>query len=75
MIVKELQKLDPLALVDYWCIDPDYDGKNFRSVQWCVRRQDGFLDEEAIFLATPGSCAAIKAYDAFGGYGLFEIHL
>jgi adenine-specific DNA-methyltransferase len=32
---QKLQKVinkDPMALIEYWCIDPDYDGQLFRSV-------------------------------------------
>ncbi|MDO9424086.1 MAG: hypothetical protein Q7T40_07845 [Methylobacter sp.] len=32
--------VEPLALIEYWAVDPDYDGQLFRSV-WQDYRVDG----------------------------------
>jgi site-specific DNA-methyltransferase (adenine-specific)/adenine-specific DNA-methyltransferase len=41
-IVQELARKDPLALIEYWSVDPDYDGHTFIS-----RWQDYRENEEA----------------------------
>ena len=30
--LQEIANAEPLALIEYWAVDPDYDGKVFRSV-------------------------------------------
>lgn len=37
--LQEIINLDPLALIEYWSIDPDYDGKVFRS-KWQDYREN-----------------------------------
>ena len=37
--LQEIINLDPLALIEYWSIDPDYDGKVFRS-KWQAYREN-----------------------------------
>lgn len=47
---EKLQKViaeDPLALIEYWSIDPDYDGKTFRSL-WQDYRQNIENDGDAL---------------------------
>jgi site-specific DNA-methyltransferase (adenine-specific) len=73
-VVGELQDSDPLSLVDYWCVDPDYDGENFQSTYCFVRTKNGMTDR-AEFLAGPNKRVAVKVYDAFGGFGLWERRL
>lgn len=65
---------DPLALVDYWCIDTDYDGVSFQSQQCFVRTKEG-LEVQAELLVNTGSRVAVKAYDAFGGFAVWEIEI
>jgi adenine-specific DNA-methyltransferase len=42
---------EPLALIEYWAVDPDYDGKVFRSV-WQDYRGNTANDEDALRVAT-----------------------
>ena len=72
--LSELIATDPLALIEYWSIDPDYDGKIFRS-QWQDYRGNTLNDNDALHciysarLRVPrksGRVVAIKAVDVFG---------
>ena len=72
--LSELIATDPLALIEYWSIDPDYDGKIFRS-QWQDYRGNTLNDNDALHcvysarLRVPrksGRVIAIKAVDVFG---------
>jgi hypothetical protein len=65
---------DPLALIEYWSIDPDYDGKIFRS-QWQDYRGNILNENDSLHciytakLRVPrksGRVVAIKAVDVFG---------
>ena len=38
---------DPLALIEYWSIDPDYDGVTFRS-QWQDYRENTENDSDPL---------------------------
>ena len=40
-------KQEPLALIEYWALDPDYDGKVYRSV-WQDYRGNTANDEDAL---------------------------
>ena len=42
---------EPLALIEYWAVDPDYDGKVFRSV-WQDYRGNTANDEDELRVAT-----------------------
>ncbi len=42
---------EPLALIEYWAVDPDYDGKVFRSV-WQDYRGNTANDNDALRVAT-----------------------
>lgn len=72
-----LQKLiarDPLALIEYWSIDPDFDGVTFRSVWQDYRenREGGGKEwrvNESITLDVPHKdkrTVCVKAVDVFG---------
>ncbi len=73
--LQELLNKDPLALIEYWSIDPDYDGVTFRS-QWQDYRENTGNDSDAlhcIYSATlrvphkaEGRTICIKAVDVFG---------
>ncbi len=66
---------DPLALIEYWSIDPDYDGVTFRS-QWQDYRENTANDSDALHcvysasLRVPhkaeGRTICVKAVDVFG---------
>lgn len=68
--LKNLQASDPLALVDYWCVDNHYNGKSFQTKE-LILKKDLDLSSVATFLVKPGSVVAIKVYDVFGGCAIF----
>ena len=72
--LSQLIEHDPLALIEYWSIDPDYDGKIFRS-QWQDYRGNTLNANDPLHciytakLKVPrksGRVIAIKAVDVFG---------
>ena len=65
---------DPLALIEYWSIDPDYDGQTFRSV-WQDYRGNTDNDSDALRVIKTASLrvlhkdkrtVAVRAVDVFG---------
>ena len=74
--VAEVMRTDPLALVEYWSVDPDYDGRTFRSVWQDYRENtanDGDPDHcvrraEIVVPAKPKGerVVCVKAVDVFG---------
>jgi len=66
---------DPLALIEYWSIDPDYDGETFRS-KWQDYRQNTFNDEDPFRVVKKAKLevpkvkgkrkVCVKAVDVFG---------
>ncbi len=72
--LSDLIARDPLALIEYWSIDPDYDGATFRS-RWQDYRGNTENDEDALHvvykteLVVPKKdkrTVCIKAVDVFG---------
>jgi adenine specific DNA methylase Mod len=72
--LKELIAHDPLALIEYWSIDPDYDGETFRST-WQDYRENEENDGDpyhvvnSATLLVPRKVArtvCVKAVDVFG---------
>ncbi len=72
--LSELIARDPLALIEYWSVDPDYDGITFRS-KWQDYRGNTENDKDALHvvykteLAVPKKdkrTICIKAVDVFG---------
>ncbi|PIU15908.1 site-specific DNA-methyltransferase, partial [bacterium (Candidatus Gribaldobacteria) CG08_land_8_20_14_0_20_39_15] len=72
--LKILIAKDPLALIEYWSVDPDYDGVTFRS-QWQDYRENQANDKDpfhiilkAKVVATKksGRAVCVKAVDVFG---------
>ena len=72
--LSKLSEQDPLALIEYWSIDPDYDGKIFRS-QWQDYRGNTLHEDDPLHcvytakLRVPrksGRVVAVKAVDVFG---------
>ena len=74
----KLQKViakEPLALIEYWSIDPDYDGEVFRS-KWQDYRENTDNDSDPLRVVTKTSLKApkvkgkrkicVKAVDVFG---------
>jgi DNA modification methylase len=68
--LKNLQKADSLALVDYWCVDNHYDGTSFHAHSLMLRKST-IMPSETTFLVKAGNVVAIKVYDVFGGCGIF----
>lgn len=69
-----LMERDPLALIEYWSIDPDYDGVTFRS-KWQDYRENTENDNDPLHciytavLRVPkkaGRTVCVKAVDVFG---------
>lgn len=66
---------EPLALIEYWAVDPDYDGKVFRSV-WQDYRGNTANDEDALRVVTHARLTVphkagprrvcVRAVDVFG---------
>lgn len=72
--LREIMAHDPLALIEYWSIDPDYDGHTFRSL-WQDYRENTSNDRDPLhcIYATQFSVPhkelrsiCIKAVDVFG---------
>ena len=73
--VQEVMARDPLALVEYWSVDPNYDGETFRS-KWQDYRENrsGDADEHLVTKSVtlkvpkvPGwRRVCVKAVDVFG---------
>lgn len=74
---EQLQKTvanDPLALIEYWSIDPDYDGETFRS-KWQDYRENTSNDDDPLRVIRKAKIhiprkehrkICIKAVDVFG---------
>ena len=67
---------EPLALIEYWSIDPDYDGTTFRS-KWQDYRENTFKDDDQYRVSTSAQITVpklkgkkrkicVKAVDVFG---------
>ena len=66
---------EPLALIEYWAVDPDYDGKVFRSV-WQDYRGNTANAEDALRVVTQAVVTApakagprkvcVRVVDVFG---------
>ena len=72
--LQQVLEKDPLALIEYWSIDPDYDGIAFRS-QWQDYRENTDNDSDPLHciytatLITPRKAertVCVKAVDVFG---------
>ena len=72
--LQEVIAHDPLSLIEYWSIDPDYDGKTFRSI-WQDYRGNTENDDDPLRVIRSASIRtphrdkrtiAIRAVDVFG---------
>ena len=72
--LKTLIAKDPLALIEYWSVDPDYDGVTFRS-QWQDYRENEANDKDpfhvilkakVVAAKKSGRTVCVKAVDVFG---------
>lgn len=72
--LQDVMDADPLALIEYWSIDPDYDGETFRS-KWQDYRENTENDSDPLHciyrasLVVPKKAqrtVCVKAVDVFG---------
>ena len=72
--LQQVMEQDPLSLIEYWSIDPDYDGETFRST-WQDYRENVDNDSDPLHcvystrLAMPHNSerkVCVKAVDVFG---------
>lgn len=72
--LQQVLERDPLSLIEYWSIDPDYDGITFRSL-WQDYRENTAQDHDALHcvyradLTVPhkdSRAVCVKAVDVFG---------
>lgn len=71
----KVMNAEPLALIEYWAVDPDYDGQVFRSV-WQDYRGNTANDDDALRVVTRAEFTApykagdrhicVRAVDVFG---------
>ena len=74
--LRQVMNAEPLALIEYWAVDPDYDGEVFRSV-WQDYRGNTENDSDPLRVVTDGtssrcrssrrpSTVCVRAVDVFG---------
>jgi len=73
--LQQIANAEPLALIEYWAVDPDYDGKVFRSV-WQDYRGNAANDADALRVVTTATVTApakagprkvcVRVVDVFG---------
>jgi len=73
--LQQIANAEPLALIEYWAVDPDYDGKVFRSV-WQDYRGNTANDADALrvvttaIVTTPAKAGprkvCVRVVDVFG---------
>ncbi len=66
---EKLAAENPLALIDYWCVDEDYDGIVFRPSAYILSK--GGEVEKSAELKKPGKRVAVRAVDIFGRTGMY----
>ena len=80
--LQEVIAREPLALIEYWSIDPDFDGKTFRS-KWQDYRENTFNDDDKFRVSNIANITVptikdnrkrkicVKAVDVFGLESVF----
>ena len=70
--LQQVANAEPLALIEYWAVDPNYDGKVFRSV-WQDYRGNTASDGDALRVVTQAAPAqpgprrvCVRVVDVFG---------
>ena len=74
--LQEVIAREPLALIEYWSVDPDYDGETFRS-KWQDYRENTFDDDDPYRVSPTANITVpkigerkrkicVKAVDVFG---------
>ena len=74
-VLQEVMNAEPLALIEYWAVDPDYDGEVFRSV-WQDYRDNTENDDDPLRVVTQAVLTlpkhegprrvCVRAVDVFG---------
>lgn len=74
-LLQQIVDANPLALIEYWAVDPDYDGKAFRSA-WQAYRGNPASDADALHVATAATITVppkagprmlcVRTVDVFG---------
>lgn len=82
--IRELANREPLALLEYWAVDPDYDGEIFRSV-WQNYRGNTLDDGDPLRVGTSATITTdrkdgsrtvcVRAVDVFGFESEDVIHV
>ncbi len=82
-VLQEIMKNDPLALIEYWAIDPDFDGVTFKSV-WQDYRENIANDNDEFHviygakLIVPKKdkrVVMVKAVDLFGFESVVKVEV
>lgn len=60
--LQEVIAREPLALIEYWSVDPDYDGETFRS-KWQDYRENTFNDNDQYRVSTIARITVPKFHD------------
>lgn len=60
--LQEVIAREPLALIEYWSVDPDYDGITFRS-KWQDYRENTFNDDDQYRVSTIARITVPKLHD------------
>lgn len=72
--LQQIMERDPLALIEYWSVDPDYDGETFRS-KWQDYRENTANDSDPLHFVYQAKLivprkerrtVCVKAVDVFG---------
>jgi len=82
-VLQEIMKNDPLALIEYWAIDPDFDGVTFRSV-WQDYRENRANDNDEFHVINEAKLIVpkkdkrvvmVKAVDVFGFESVVKVEV
>jgi hypothetical protein len=81
--LQELMASDPLALIEYWSIDPDYDSVTFRS-KWQDYRENTANDGDPLHVIYSAKImvpkkekrvVCVKAVDVFGFESMVKVEM
>ena len=69
-LICQISRTRPLDLIEYWSVDPDFDGQCFRSIEQRFRTKDKLEVETTITITQPSKTdtrfVVIRAVDVFG---------
>ena len=68
-LLLSLLKKDFTQLIEYWCVDTDYDGRVLKpKASFCADKKA--VAKEAVIPQNPGKTVAVKVMDVFGNEGM-----